>query len=224
MTKRVKWIALAMIAIAGPVAQAGTVVFTDSGNIGEFEMTNTGVVAGTARVVFSVPAASSQLNTVNGAPIAPELVSVNTPVTMLVTPAAAGTYDLALVPSTYTKTIGDTPGAQAVLAFNLERGVTSALLPDFFNAAGAVTSVLANADPLLDFGQFAAGGAINFTFTATSFTGASDFAGLFATPGATAVGNGSFSQAAIPEPASVLLFGLGLLSTVILSAKRRLEK
>ncbi len=203
----------------GRQAGAGTVVVTDSGNIGGFTFTNAGIAGGTARIDIDVPGTPSQLNTVNGALVTPELVVVNTPAVLLVTPIGGGAFNLALVPSTYTKTIGDTPGAQAVLAFDLLHGVIPGGLPDFFNASGNVTGVLANLNPLFDFHEFDNGlGSINLTFTATSFGGgATDFASLFSTPGATAVGNGSFSQvAAVPGPTSAILMGLGFLPAVVL--------
>jgi hypothetical protein len=78
--------------------------------------------------------------------------------------------------------------------------------------SGLITQLLANANPNFDFTPFMNGGTQNITLTATSFTGAgvSSFAGLFATPGATATGNGSFSQAAVPEPASLVLLAIGM--------------
>ena len=192
-------------------AQAGQVVVTASGNIGEFEMTNTGISGSTATIQLSAPEITSQLNTVNGAFIPPELVMVNSPITLDVTQISPGVYSLGLVPPNYTETIGAIAGQQAELAFNLTSGATPAALPNFFNASGAITLLLANANPLYDFADFAQGGDINFAFTATSFGGTSSFAGLFDTVGATAVGNGSFSQAAVPEPSSIVMLSLGCL-------------
>jgi PEP-CTERM motif len=207
---------------APPPARAGTVVVTDSGNLGEFTFTNEGVSAGgTATILVSVPDVGSAMNTVNGATIPAEASAVAGPITLLVTPAGADAYDLALVPATYVDAIGAAAGARAELAFDLTHGATPAALPDFFNASGAVTALLANANPTYDFGGFAGGaGVINFTFTATSFGGASSFAGLFATAGATAVGNGSFSQA-VPEPSGPLLLGLGLAAAAAAIRRRR---
>jgi hypothetical protein len=53
---------------------------------------------------------------------------------------------------------------------------------------------------------------MNDTFTATEFGGgATSFASLFTTAGATATGNGAFSQvASVPEPASFALLGIGM--------------
>ena len=213
MRKQLNWIiAVTMISASAGLAQAGSIVTTASGNIGGFTMTNEGIAGGTARIDFLLPVATtSELNTVNGGFIPPELAAVNTPAILLVTQTSPGVYDLALVPPTYTETIGTVPGAQAVLDFDLKTGATMAPLPDFFNASGNITGVSANANPLYDFGIFAGGGGnINLTFTATEFTGgAADFAELFATPGATAVGNGSFSQA-VSEPTSFIL-ALGIL-------------
>jgi hypothetical protein len=206
---------LAMMLLAalvpGPTQAASIIVATDSGNLGEFNFTNTGIISGTATIAVSVPSLISTVNTVNGAIVPPEPVKVNTPLTLTVTPTGAGEYSLAL-PAGITKTVGPTVGQQAIMTFNLTRGDTPAALPNFFNASGPVLALLANANPLYDFAAFSNGlGKINFTFTATTFTGVSSFASLFSTVGATATGNGSFSQAAaVPQPASLAMLGSGL--------------
>ena len=206
-------VALAVMSLAGSAAQAGTIVITDSGSIGGSTMTNLGISGGVASLeITGILGAQSQVNTVNGLSVSAEPVSVSTPVLFSVTPTGPDTYSIALTDPPYKKTIGGTSGAQAIMEFNLSTGVAPASLPKFFNASGAITALLANANPTYDFSPFSIGGSINITFTATSFSsGVSSFAGLFATPGATATGNGSFSQeAAVPEPASMVLFGIGL--------------
>ncbi len=212
-------IAYAVLAVAailtgiGSVQAASTLVLQDSGNLGEFSFTNTGIISGTATIAVSVPSLVSTINTVNGIIVPPEPVKVNTPFTFTVTPIGSGQYTLSL-PTGITKTVGAVVGAQAIMGINLTQGDTPAALPNFFNASGPVTSLLANANPLYDFSAFSNGlGKVNFTFTATTFTGTSSFAGLFSTVAATAIGNGSFSQAAVvvPEPSSVVMMGLGLL-------------
>jgi hypothetical protein len=225
MKRRTVWIAavLALLSLAGSAAHGGTVVLSDSGTVGGFEMTNMGISGGTATIVISrVPNADSFMNTVNGVSVTPVPVTVNGPITLLVTQTAPEQYSLALSPPTYTKSVGD-PGAQAQMAFNVSSGVAPALLPNFFNTSGAITSLLANANPTYDFSNFGLPGAtINITFTATTFGGgANSFASLFTNVGATAVGNGSFSQAAVPEPASMALLGIGMSAFI---AFRRIRK
>jgi hypothetical protein len=209
------WIvAMMLIAalMAGTAQAASITVLTDSGNLGEFNFTNIGIISGTATIAVAVPSLISTVNTINGAIIPPEPIKATTPLTLQVTPTGAGEYTLAL-PAGITKTVGSTVGQQAILTFNLTRGDTPAALPNFFNASGPVLALLANANPLYDFAAFGNGlGKINFTFTATTFGGVSSFASLFSTVGATATGNGSFSQAAaVSEPTSVAVLGSGLL-------------
>ncbi len=217
-------LALALLAalIPGSSPAASITVLADSGNLGEFSFQNTGIISGTATIAVSVPSLLSTINTVNGVIVPPEPVHVNTPFTFQVTPTGAGEYALAL-PSGITKTVGATVGQQAILGFNLVKGDTPAALPNFFNASGPVTSLLANVNPLYDFAAFGNGlGKINFTFTATSFTGTTSFAGLFSTVGASAIGNGSFSQAAaVPQAASVVMFGSGLVILLTWHRARR---
>jgi hypothetical protein len=205
---------LAVMGLASPATQAGIVVATDSGSIGGFTMTNTGISAGTATMLITgVPNTSEQLNTVNGVSIAPEPVTFSGPITLLVTAVGPQTYSLALSPPTYDKSIGAASSGQAVLAYSLSTGVAPAALPNFFNMSGIVTALLANANPTYDFSLFANGkGTINATLTATTFGGGvSSFAGLFSTVGGTATGSGSFSQLAfVPEPSSLALLGIGV--------------
>jgi hypothetical protein len=193
-------------------------VITDSGSIGGFTMTNAGISGGTATILITkIPNAQSQMLNVNGTPITPEPVSVpeasEAPVTLLVTHTTGDNYSLALMPATYDKAVGGTVGAQAILAFDQTAGSAPSITPKQFNTTGAITSLVSNLNPTYDFSPFGApGGTINFTFTATTFTGAgvNSFASLFTHAGATATGSGAFSQIAVPEPASMSLLGIGM--------------
>jgi len=219
-------LAVTLIAFGMASAQAASIVTTDSGNLGEFTFTNSGIVGNTATIAVSVPSVLSSINTVNGAIVPPELIRVTTPLSFTVSPtvSATGQYAVDLLGS-ITKTVGLVPGQQAIMGIDLTAGDTPTALPNFFNASGPVTSLIANNNPLYDFSLFSNGsGRINFTFTATAFTGTSSFAGLFSTVGATAVGNGSFSQISpVPEPTSVVVMGFGLLG-VTLAARFRAYK
>jgi len=215
--------ALVALALAAPVQAASTLVDTASGSIGAFSFTNIGITAGTASIAIGIPGTTSQLETVNGAVVPPTLTTVDTPAVLFVTQVSGETYSLSL-DRNHIETVGAIPGSQAKMAFSLSAGVAPALLPDFFNASGRIVSLLANANPLYDFSGFANGlGRINLTFTATSFTGTTSFAGLFSTVGATAVGNGSFSQAVVvSEPVSSALMSLGVCSVFGILRLRRM--
>ena len=207
--------ALALMSLASSAARAGIVVVSDSGSIGGFKMTNMGVVGKTATIeITGQPNTNSQINTVNGSSVAPELTTFSGPITLLVTSTGPDTYSLALVPSSpfYTKSVGAVAGSQAVMSYTVTTGVAPTLVPDFFNAKGLVTSLIANANPTYDFSKFGNGlGTFNVTFTATSFTGGvNNFDALFSNVGATATGNGSFSKISVPEPASIALLGIGM--------------
>jgi hypothetical protein len=212
--------ALAVMGLAASTTQAGPIlVSTDSGSIGGFKFLNAGIDAsGVATImVTGLPNTSSAILNVNGPTLGtPEPTTVNEPLTLFVKLTSPEHYSLALSPPTYTQTVGNTPGSQAMLAFDVSAGVAPSVLPKIFNAGGNITSLLANKDPNLDFSNFAAGGTINFTFTGTTFSGGkASFADLFATVGESVIGTGSFSQAAVPEPASIALFGVGMTGFIV---------
>lgn len=219
---------LATIAIAlamGSGVQAGVVVMTASGGIGGVELDNLGISGGTATIeIERVPNLFSFVNTVNGNTIVPQdPVTVQGPITLLVTQTAPEQYSLALSPATYTEAIGVTPATQSIMAFNMKTGVAPAVLPNFFNMSGNITSLLSNNNPTYDYSMFAKGGDLNLTFTGTTFSpGISSFADLFTHVGSSVVANGSFSQSAVPEPSPLVLMaiGIGVVFSVTVLGKR----
>jgi hypothetical protein len=203
---------LAVVSLAGSAAQAASIVVTtDSGTIGGFTLTNTGISGGVATLMYTgTPNAFSFINTVNGVTVVPEVTSVAGPITFTVKMTAPETYAVSLVPPTYMQSVGATAGAQAIMSFDVTTGVAPTILPNFFNTSGNIVALLANLNPTYDFSKMV-GGTENVTLTATTFTGgATGFASLFTTPGATATGNGSFSQSAVPEPSALALMGIGV--------------
>jgi hypothetical protein len=210
-----------VIGMTGVAQSAPVLVSTDSGNIGEFRFTNINMSGSTATINMLVPQATSAVNTVNGVVIPAEPIKLSVPFTFTVTPIGNGDYQVNL-PGNVTQTVGAVPGQQAIMGIDITHANTPVTLPNFFNVSGPVTSLIANNNPNYDFSLFSfPGSQINATFTATTFTGADSFAGLFSTVGATAVGNGSFSQIAVPEPTSVVSMATGLIGLVMSVIYRR---
>jgi hypothetical protein len=223
---RVVMTTLALVAgVTSLSVGAPTVVVTDSGTINEFSFVNAGISGGTATINVLTPSMVSAINTVNGVIVPPEPARITGPTSpfhFFVTPVGNTGFFNVTLDEGVIKSVGAKPGWQAVLPFNLSVGNVPASLPDFFNTSGHVTSVLSNNNPNYDFSNFSNGlGVINLTFTATSFTGATNFSDFFATPGATAVGNGSFSQSAVPEPRSLISLSTGLVFLALAGAYRR---
>ena len=203
---------VAMMLFGCSLAVGGTIVASASGTIGGVELVNMGISGSTAMIeVDRVPNLFSFVNTVNGATIIPpDPVTVEGPIVLEVTKVSPEHYSLALVPPTYTEAIGP-DASQAIMAFTMTAGVAPSSLPHFFNMSGRITSLIVNANPTYDYSRFAASGGINITLTGTTFGGGiSSFDGLFTTLGSTIVANGSFSQAAVPAPPSLILAGIGI--------------
>jgi hypothetical protein len=201
--------ALAAMSLLCPVAQAaGTPVTGDAGILGMFQLMNTGISAsGVSTLVLSLPNSGAEMITsINASPIIVP-ASFTAPITLEVTPLVSGGYLIALSPATYTKTFGSSATGTAELTYNLTAGqVVTVGSFSFFNLAGLVTSVVADALPGFTFAPFANGlGLEGITLVAEG-----SFASVISTAGASITGSGSFSEVAIPEPVSVSLLGIGL--------------
>jgi hypothetical protein len=210
----------AVMSLAGSDAKAaGLLVTSDSGSLSAFRLTNLGISGtGVTSLMLDLLDTSQNLQSVNGADVPNDANAKATffePILLSVTPIAgpANTFSVSLSPATYMKTIG-TGAASASLTYNLQVGLAPTGLPNFMLFAGNILSVLTNANPAYDFSAFTTpGGRINIALTATSYTGgASSFNGVITTVGASATGSGSFSQIAVPEPASMSLLGIGMCS------------
>ena len=214
-------VAMAVAAVVGlGETRAAIIVSTASGNIGNFNAVNEGVVGNTATILFNIPQVSAQINTVNGGVVVPpETVMVNTPLTLLVTSLGAGNYTLALSPPSAKEIVGANVGRR--------RSWTSACRPGPRPRFSRRSSTLRVASRVWKptwiqtwtsrSSVHPSGGTINFTLTATTFggTGVTSFDTFFATAGATAVGNGSFSEVAVPEPSTYALSAITVVGAAV---------
>jgi hypothetical protein len=197
-----------VMSLAGSTAGAATIVTTDSGDLGSFTLTNTGITSGVSHLSLALTSTES-IETINGSPaVIP--ASFTTPITFNVTSTGGGTYSITMT-STPTKTFG-TSSSVATLSYDFTTGSTDTARPDFLNLAGFVTALTTDSLTGYSFAQFSPGtGLNNFTLTATNFSGATNLAGVLTTSGASATGSGAFSEsAAVPEPTSLTLLGVSM--------------
>jgi hypothetical protein len=194
------------MSLFGSAARASSVVVNEAGSLGNFTLTNLGISGGVSTLSLMLRTTQS-LTEINGVDVSIPATFV-TPITIELTPLGGGIYSATTSPATYDKTFGS-GAASATLAYTFSTAVSP--LDDFLNMRGPVESVLTNALPGFDFSPFATGAGVNnFTMTATAFVGATSFAGVISTVGASATGAGAFSEIVIPEPASIALLGIGL--------------
>jgi hypothetical protein len=218
---------LAVMSLAGSATHAGSIFVTeDFGTLGAFTLTNLGVVGGVTSLGLELLSTDQRIEMINGHPVPADensKVTFENPIFFTATPSVGppDSYTVGLVPSQYTKTYG-TGAASAILAYNLTTGQAPTAMPNVLDLSGNITSVISNANPMYDFSGLVS---TKITLTATGFTGGvSSFANMIATVGATATGtaSGEFSDAAVPEPASIALLGIGLCS--IFAYRRRFKK
>jgi hypothetical protein len=212
---------LAVMSLAGSATQAaGVLVIQDSGTLGGFKLTNLGITGGVTSLELDLLDTSQHLDTINGAGVpndANAKAAFVQPIFLSLTPSGgpANSYTVSLTPSTYMKTYG-TGAASASMTYNLSAALAPTALPNFLNLSGVITALLTNANPAYDFSRFGEATlarTMNITLTATSFSpspGVGSFAAVISTVGASATGSGSFSQQAVPEPASMALMGIGM--------------
>jgi hypothetical protein len=197
---------MAALSLFGSAARAGTIVVNEAGNLGNFTLTNLGISGGVSTLSLLLRTTQS-VTEINGVDVSIPATFAS-PIKLEMTSLGGGMYSVTTSPATYDKSFGS-GAASATLAYTLSTAVTP--LDFFVNLKGPVESVLTNALPGFDFSPFATGAGVNnFALTATAFHGATSFAGVISTFGASATGAGVFSEVVVPEPASMALLGIGL--------------
>jgi PEP-CTERM motif len=213
-----------LIGFAATGAQAGPVQVTEDGGQFNFTLTSTGT-PGTVTISFSDVTLSEVNGVVLGTTIASSLSTLTLATTKDSGPGAppSNLYTFSMVGLGNTKTFGPTVGSQAILDYDLPgKGNAIALTSGgtgFLNASGTIPmgSVLANALPGLDFSPFDLGGTIGLTFNEVR----TDI-GFIVANGGTFTGAGGFTEAAVPEPGSFALLGVGM--TGFLAFRRFFKK
>jgi hypothetical protein len=204
------------LALAAPCHAGGVTVFTASGTLGPVTLSNQ---AGTIRLSASIPF-DGFMDTVNGVAIAPDTAQSFSALAWTATPVGPGAWTLAQsAPGLF---LVDLSSEEASMNFVMSSAAIPPGQPDALGLSGTVTKVLFPATASgYDFSRFSNGaGTIAFAFTAASFTGTTDIAGVFSTPGASAAGSAAWSMVSIiPEPSTGLLGLLALI--VVIGARRR---
>lgn len=206
--------ALAALALSASTGHASPIqVNTDSAFLGLFTLTNTtqpGSAADTLKLSID-PTVPGFLTQVNGQSQPGGIPAAFTnPITFTATPDGSGGYNISGVDNV-TKTFGPVSGSSGVASLNLS--LTKLSVNDGIAAfVGSVNSVGPNNLPGYDFSKFAQGGLQNLSLTAPS-----NFSEVLSTPGASATGVATFSEA-VPEPTSVAFWGLAL--TGLLTVRR----
>jgi len=211
--------AAALLFCVGSTVRADTIVTSDAGTAGTFELVNNG--GGIMTLMIDGP---SFLTNINGSPVGPFVAGFDAKIVMAVTPTAAHNYDI--LTSALTKTFFDGAGGNAALRYNITAGQTgSGITEDGAILAGPIKGILTNGFSGFDFSGLTK--ANTFALSATTYTGgATTMDGVFTTTGATANGSLAFSESSTnhfvtPVPSTLVMAMTALVGFVGLRAFKR---
>lgn len=232
---------LAATLAVGPASAENVPVHADAGGLGTFVLTNNGEIDGVWSYTLDLsPENEQNYESINGVNVGVQDAAFGATINFTVTGGVAGLV-YQITSATYQKTFfsPETGGRDASLTYTLLNGSTGDAgspgipgLEDELNLAGLINGVGDTGSILdliggpYDFSTLVDGNIV-IALTAQTYTGAgvSSMGELMSTAGATARGGvAQYSQgtAAIPEPTSVALMGIGL--SGLLFYRRRLVK
>lgn len=203
---------VAAIALAvgslGSATAATIQAHSNAGWLGTFSLVNDG--GDNLTLTFTNPT-DQELDLINGSPVSIG-AAFSTPIVFTATPTA-GTRDFNIVSGVETNTFSSGSGA-VDQSFVLDSGQAGdANNEDGLILTGVITdganSILTVGDDSYDFSPLL-GGVVTFALTGANYANASSMFDVMTTSGASVTGTAVFSQAAIPEPTSVALLGIGL--------------